>query len=680
MLDKSAARQSTCALFRNSFTLTLMICSLLFTTSAYALVGGGGNDVVPCFTQNLGGGSSSGALPPPGSATFVVPFSTGTLITFDPSCTYLPVSPNPNQVFLYTTQWDFGDPSPDLSAAVGPLDPTNPTSLATLLGTVSHAYVNQGVYGVINANTPGGPPGSLELGPKLIVQQFIQTNFTVTATAINGSAVLTGVNSTTGLAIGGTVSGFGIPANTVVASFTANTITMNQKAVVSIPVLATAALGSNVLTLAPTSSTSGIAVGGPVTGPGIPANTTVAAFTPTTITLSNNATATSPAAGNTFLIGGTTGTYTISVIQPGTQATAQSTVTIQDANRAPVAVLTNIGSAPTVNGVPLTVTASASNDPDGYIIYAAIDWGDGVTQLVKQPSGPSLPLAANVAAPAFIPLLPNPIMTPNTTGFDLQGIPIQHVYSAPGTYNVTLTVIDNGRLIPNNTVVINPTPPPTNVPQPLPFPLLAVPDPSDPNAALAAIVKFHQDKTTYGTEALPNHRFDPQIAQAFLTVTVPGNLNTASSQFAVDFKKTNNDSLALTLNLTAASPLDTLSASTVSFTVGTANGLGAPAQFNFTTDARGRFNSSNVKFSFDPRKQIIKITVSKSALHDNVAGGALNLKDQTVPNGSVDAKFTLVVNGGAPIVVFVRYQYKAKAGGKGNGRNGHAILGGNSIR
>jgi hypothetical protein len=290
-------------------------------------------------------------------------------------------------------------------------------------------------------------------------------------------------------------------------------------------------------------------------------------------------------------------------------------------------------------------------------------------------------LPTNVAAPAFIPLLPNAPITPNTTGFDLPGIPIQHVYNAPGNYIVTLTVIDNGRLIPNNTIVPNPAPPSANIPQPLPFPLLAVPDPANPAAALASIIQFHTAKTSYGTEALPNHRFDPLMSQAFLNVTVPGSLSTASSSFSLDFKKASNDKLSLSLQLTAATPLDTLSASAVSLTIGTANGSGAPLPpFTFTTDARARFHSSNVTFSFDPRRQIIKIALTGVTLHDDTTGGALNLKSQTVPNGSEDAKVTLVVNNGPPIVVFVRYQYKAVAGGKGNGRNGHAILGGNSIR
>ena len=759
MLDKPAGCGFSRALFKNFLTLTVVLCAALLCSPAQALVGGGGPNIVPVFTQNLGGGSSNTALPPPTNSTNVVPFTLGTTITFDPSSTYLPVSPNPNQTYLYAVTWDFGDPSPDLFVEVpvtAPLDPNNPVSLARLLGPVAHTYNPQGIYGPINANTPGGSPANLELGPKLIVTLVVQTSFTVTATATNGSATLTGVTSTTGLAVGGVVTGFGIPPGTIVASFTGNTITMNNPAVIAIPLTATATFGSPILT--GIADTTGIAVGGSVTGSGIPPNTTVQAFTTTppapppaeTITMSKNAgapNAAAPGTVGTFTIGATTGQYVITIQQPGTQATSQSTVKIVDANEPPVAVLTNIGSSPTVNGVPLTVTASNSYDPDGYIIYAVIDWGDGVAQLVPQPgaepgflvanatagsntltlssnaitagitagglvSGLGIPpntfvvsvapptitisnnaiattaagsftfsLPANVAAPAFIPLLPNAPITPNTTGFDLPGIPIQHVYSAPGNYIVTLSVIDNGRLIPNKTVVLNPVPPSATIPQPLPFPLLAVPDPSNINAALASIVQFHQTQTTYGTEAIPNHRFDPQLAQAFLTVTVPGSLSTASSQFSVDFKKTSNDKLSLSLQLTSSTPLDTLSASAISLTVGTANGTGVPlAPFTFTTDARASFKSSNVKFSFDPRKQIIKVALTGVNLHDNITGGALNLKSQTVGNGSEDAKVTLVVNNGPPIVIFVRYEYKASAGSKGTGKNGHAILGGNSLR
>ena len=599
MLDKPTGSRGSFSFFWGTIAILALSAALWPSRNAQAQVGGAGPDLIPCFTQNLGGGSSPTALaaPVPGN---VIPFSpTGTLITFDPSCSYLPVSPNPNQTYLYLVTWDFGDPTPDLFTPSAVPLPATPANLAILLQPVSHTYTNEGIYSQANAGTPAGTSNRNMLGPKLSIQIYVQTNIVLNATATQNSALLSGIVSTTGVAASATVSGVGVPANTTITS-----------------------------------------------------------FTPTTVTLSNPVTVSS------------TGPFTISVLTPGSSNFSTGAVQIVNANLPPIATLQNIGSAPTANGAPLTVTASTSYDPDGYILWAAIDWGDGISELIKQPTAT---FAANLQPPAFIPLLPNPL-TPNTNGFDLPGIPIQHVYSSPGTYKVTLSIIDNGRLItnPNSAPVPNPNPPPATLPPAVPYPLPAVPAPNDPLAALASIEAFYVQATGYGAEPDPNHRFDPRLAQDFLFVQVPGSLNAASGQFTVNFAKTNSDKLSVLLQLVSDTAVDTFNSVPIAISVGTKTNTSV-AFPTFTTDSKGKFRSSKLNFSFDPRKRIIKLSLLASNLKT-----ALGLSNQTVANGSVDAKLTITVGANLPIVTFVRFQYKAQSGAKGVGKNGHAIPGGSS--
>jgi hypothetical protein len=599
MLDKPTGSRGSFSFLGSVLAIAFLCAIVLPSRSVRAQVGGAGPDLIPCFTQNLGGGSSPTALPAPIPGN-VIPFSpTGTLITFDPSCSYLPVSPDPNQTYLYYVSWDFGDPTPDLFTPTAVPLPATPANLAILLQPVSHTYTNEGIYSQANAGTPAGTSNRNMLGPRLTIQIFVQTSIVLNATATQNSALLTGIVSTTGVAAGATVSGVGVPANTTVIS-----------------------------------------------------------FTPTTVTLSNPVTVAS------------TGPFTLTVLTPASSNFTTGAVQIVNANLPPIAALQNIGSAPTANGAPLTVTASTSYDPDGYILWAAIDWGDGISELVKQPTAT---FGANLQPPAFLSLLPNPL-TPNTNGFDLPGIPIQHLYSSPGTYKVTLSIIDNGRLItnPNTSPVPNPNPPPATLPPAVPFPLPLVPAPNDPLAALASIEAFYVKATGYGAEPDPNHRFDPRLAQDFLFVQVPGSLNAAAGQFTVDFAKANSDKLSVLLQLTSDTAVDTFNSVPVSISIGTKTGTSVPLP-TFTTDAKGSFRSSKINFSFNPKKRIIKLSLLNSSLQT-----ALGLKNQTVANGSVDAKLTITVGANLPIVTFVRFQYKAQSGTKGVGRNGHAIPGGSA--
>ncbi|MFN9109486.1 MAG: hypothetical protein ACK5XN_05375, partial [Bacteroidota bacterium] len=121
---------------------------------------------------------------------------------------------------------------------------------------------------------------------------FVQQSFTANTTS--GSNTITLASGTTnGFFVGMPVSGTGIPANSTVASINANgtqfTISANATAN-GTGVSVTANSGG---TTAITNSTAGLYVGMPVSGPGIPANSTVQSIlSATTFTLSSAVTST----------------------------------------------------------------------------------------------------------------------------------------------------------------------------------------------------------------------------------------------------------------------------------------------------------------------------------------------------------------------------------------------------
>jgi hypothetical protein len=136
-------------------------------------------------------------------------------------------------------------------------------------------------------------------------------------TTTSASNVLTAVSSVAGLAVGQALLGTGIPANTVITAVGTNTVTMSANATAAgtavtittatnfvCPIIfnALATSGSNLLTNVQVSaggSVSGLVVGQPISGTGIPAGTVITVLgtaAPFTVTMSNTATATTPVA------------------------------------------------------------------------------------------------------------------------------------------------------------------------------------------------------------------------------------------------------------------------------------------------------------------------------------------------------------------------------------------------
>ena len=112
------------------------------------------------------------------------------------------------------------------------------------------------------------------------------TGYTFTGNTTSQSNTITGISSTTGIVAGMVVNGTGIPVNTLVVSTTPTTITMSNNA----------QLSTNGLTFTAGSTTIGItgpldiSPGMPVSGMGIPNNTSIVTVNNSSLVLNNAAT------------------------------------------------------------------------------------------------------------------------------------------------------------------------------------------------------------------------------------------------------------------------------------------------------------------------------------------------------------------------------------------------------
>src|SRR6185312_7829437 len=171
---------------------------------------------------------------------------------------------------------------------------------------------------------------------------------------VTGSNIILGAsNVSTSAVLGQQVTGTGIPANTMVTAVTSNPNTLilsnNATASSTVSVTGTVTTGSNVVTAV--SSVTGVVVGLPISGAGIPAGSTVTAIDKTdpnalTITLSSIATTTGTGVA---LTAATTETLTIptEIVTVG-----QSSITLVG-NMAATSVLTlNVVQADPMDVVP----------------------------------------------------------------------------------------------------------------------------------------------------------------------------------------------------------------------------------------------------------------------------------------------------------------------------------------
>jgi hypothetical protein len=131
----------------------------------------------------------------------------------------------------------------------------------------------------------------------VIVSNSNQINIPVstpfTANTVSGSASLTSASTTTGLAVGQPVAGPGLTPGSVITAISGSTLTLSQNATITQAGPSfTGNTSLNSSSLISTSPTTGLAVGQVISGPGVNLGTTVSAISGTTITLSQSATAT----------------------------------------------------------------------------------------------------------------------------------------------------------------------------------------------------------------------------------------------------------------------------------------------------------------------------------------------------------------------------------------------------
>lgn len=158
-------------------------------------------------------------------------------------------------------------------------------------------------FGIQPGTTITGISSTMTLAPAPTVTQagqlltILQGSLSFLGTP-NNSTTISGITSTAGLTIGQSISGSGIPAGTTISTVGANSITLSNTASGTtavtysvtpgvLTVLGTLSKGSNIVTAV--SCTTALSVGQAIAGPGVPSGTTITAITPTTLTLSQDA-------------------------------------------------------------------------------------------------------------------------------------------------------------------------------------------------------------------------------------------------------------------------------------------------------------------------------------------------------------------------------------------------------
>ena len=294
--------------------------------------------------------------------------STNGYTSGDSADVFADINPSTGQVCAGTWNRNTGGGIADYTTCTPP--PTTPSGyLAYVTATANGASSNAipvYVHPVPTSIPIGAPSGSCLVGTEVFSQ-------TVAATTTQGAIAVT-VSSTTGLAAGEPISGPGIPANATIAAITsATTLNLSNAATATTITFAGATTsGSPTVTLTAPVTTAGLSIGEGVTGPGIPASTTISAINPSasattsTVTLSNNATATATTvtlATNVAL----TVTITGSTTQLSNQVTLSTTAGLaagEGISGTGIPATTSIVAVtPTTVTISNPATATASNIP-----------------------------------------------------------------------------------------------------------------------------------------------------------------------------------------------------------------------------------------------------------------------------------------------------------------------------
>jgi len=154
---------------------------------------------------------------------------------------------------------------------------------------------NEGMFGFIDDQGAristyyfGSPSSDLINASQWTVTNFpaTLTGYTFTGNTTSGSNTITAIASTTGIVAGMVVSGTGIPVNTTVVSTTSTTIIMSKNAQLSTNGL-TFSAGSTIVTI---NGPLDLSPGMPVSGMGIPNNTSIVTVNNSSLVLNNAAT------------------------------------------------------------------------------------------------------------------------------------------------------------------------------------------------------------------------------------------------------------------------------------------------------------------------------------------------------------------------------------------------------
>jgi hypothetical protein len=239
----------------------------------------------------------------------------------------------------------------------------------------------------------GIPPGTtitaFSSSAKTITMSNVASNgaLSPSGTLTAASNVITGVSSLTGIAVGQpiaatalAISQVTIPAGTIVGSINSSnsSITLSPPAAVVNP-FPTGIVTSGSASVTSVSSTTGLAVGQSITGNFIPAGTTIAAISGSTVTLSAPATGSSTTAETLIVLAAITGTVTsgstsLTSVSPTTSLAVGQT--ISGNNIVPGTIIVAISSG-TVN----------TSNPAGYGITGTVVAGTNTVSLVPSTTG-----------------------------------------------------------------------------------------------------------------------------------------------------------------------------------------------------------------------------------------------------------------------------------------------------
>jgi Ferritin-like domain len=346
---------------------------------------------------------------------------------------------------------------------------------------------NSVIFATLPTNVPlvgsmatgiGIPPGA----GAVITAVAAAPNAALTAITGKTSPTLTLVSSVTGLQVNQPITGTFIPAGTYITAVGTNTLTLSANATTASVVAPTGFVTNLSPTITGVSSTTGLIIGQPITGTGIPTTptaTTIMGFTtaaPLTITMSANATVTSLLSLTGAVVSGSDTIKNLSTInglvigQPITGAGIPTS---------PATTIIGVGSSSLQMSVPATASSVASVSFTGIVTSGSknVTLVSSVAGLVsgQQIGGAGIPagttmttitgstgtivMSANATATSSVPITANVTLNSNiVSGLgSVAGITLNQTITGTGIpASTTVTQIGTNTItISNNATLTN---------------------------------------------------------------------------------------------------------------------------------------------------------------------------------------------------------------------------------